>query len=401
MGECVGALFTLTWALSPLTGWGKVGLALQRHLAARGDTTLLLSPPAAEHFPAAQGQALAALHAPVAPALRLLAEHPDREITLDPAVVVHAFGNNLSCDETLLRVRSSHKVALVAIEDSRIDPARLARLADCDRVITHSRFARDMLAGYGVANLAVTYQGVDPQLFRPRPTSGRFGDRFVVFSGGKLEYRKGQDLVVAAFARFAAHHPDSLLVCAWASFWPQSAYSINQGVLARPLTAGPDGRPHIRRWLSDNGVAAADALVLDHYGAAELAEILADCHVALFPNRCEGCTNLVAMEAMAAGVPTVLSANTGHADLLAAGCGSGLTLQRPVTDPDGSRQGWGDSDVDEMVDRLEWAYHQRAEAQAAAARAAAIVGRRSWDRFAGNTLATAAGGGTGESAFTC
>lgn len=43
----------------------------------------------------------------------------------------------------------------------------------------------------------------------------------------------------------------------------------------------------------------------------QLAEALAEADVALFPNRGEGGTNLMAMQAMASGVPTVLSANSG------------------------------------------------------------------------------------------
>ncbi len=37
---------------------------------------------------------------------------------------------------------------------------------------------------------------------------------------------------------------------------------------------------------------------------------------AVFANRAEGGTNLVAMECMACGVPTILSRNTGHLDLI-------------------------------------------------------------------------------------
>lgn len=392
----MGNLIAITWALSPLTGWGKVGLALHARLATRGDVPLLLSPPSTEAFPPEQAAALMALHAPVAPVLPFLVNHPDQQVTLSPAVMLHAFGNDLGCDETLLRAVGSHRVGLAAIENTRIAPARVDRARAFDTMVVHSRFNRDLLAAHGLTNLALTYQGIDPTLFHPRPATGRFGDRFVVFSGGKVEYRKGQDLVVAAFARFAARHPDTLLVCAWASFWPDLAYGVNDGVLARPLVAAGDGRPDIRRWLAENGVPAANALVLDHYTPAELAALLPDCHVALFPNRCEGCTNLVAMETMAAGVPTLLSANTGHLDLLDAGCGMALTTQHALPDPDGQRQGWGESDVDEMVARLEEAHARHAQWRAAAVPAAATIARRTWDRFAAVTLAAAEAGDPGE-----
>ena len=49
---------------------------------------------------------------------------------------------------------------------------------------------------------------------------------------------------------------------------------------------------------------------------AGMPRILRECDVAVFPNRAEGGTNLVAMKCMACGVPTILSANTGHLDLI-------------------------------------------------------------------------------------
>ena len=47
-----------------------------------------------------------------------------------------------------------------------------------------------------------------------------------------------------------------------------------------------------------------------------MPHVLHEADVALFPNRAEGGTNLVAMECLASGIPTILSANTGHLDLL-------------------------------------------------------------------------------------
>ena len=43
-----------------------------------------------------------------------------------------------------------------------------------------------------------------------------------------------------------------------------------------------------------------------------MGAVMQEADVALFPNRCEGGNNLVALEAIASGVPTILSANTGH-----------------------------------------------------------------------------------------
>ncbi len=51
--------------------------------------------------------------------------------------------------------------------------------------------------------------------FRPLARTDQFEGKFWVFSGGKLDFRKGQDIVLAAFKRFAENHKDAVLVTAW------------------------------------------------------------------------------------------------------------------------------------------------------------------------------------------
>ena len=82
-----------------------------------------------------------------------------------------------------------------------------------------------------------------------------------------------------------------------------------------------------------------------------MAPVYRECDVALFPNRAEGGTNLVAMECLACGVPTILSDNTGHRDLLRMGFGQRLSQK-----PSAVWSEWGESDVEEVVETLEWAF---------------------------------------------
>jgi glycosyltransferase involved in cell wall biosynthesis len=103
--------------------------------------------------------------------------------------------------------------------------------------------------------------------------------------------------------------------------------------------------------------------------------------VALFPNRAEGGTNLVAMEAMACGVPAILSRNTGHLDLIEAGNCFTLDAQRPLEGSEagwGDVAGWGESDVEEAVAALERAYRDRDAARAVGARGAETLSRLTW-----------------------
>jgi len=93
------------------------------------------------------------------------------------------------------------------------------------------------------------------------------------------------------------------------------------------------------------------------------------------------------MEAMTCGVPVVLSANTGHLDLIRPGICQTLDDQRPVADPDGCRAGWGESSVDELVARMEAVRATPLESRQAAGYAMAFMRtERTWARFAARVL---------------
>jgi glycosyltransferase involved in cell wall biosynthesis len=117
--------------------------------------------------------------------------------------------------------------------------------------------------------------------------------------------------------------------------------------------------------------------------------------MAVFPNRCEGGTNLVAMEAMACGLPTYVSYNTGQKDLVdLIQCGAFRT-QKTVK-PSVSMQtvqDWGETDVDEVVEAMEYVYANRAQAKGDAAIVSERV-RQDWNWSALNEglLQTVCGG---------
>ena len=174
-----------------------------------------------------------------------------------------------------------------------------------------------MLRAHGVDNVVTVLQGIDASLFKSRPRKVRRRDQFLVFSGGKLEYRKGQDIVVAAFREFVRRHPEAKLMVAWHNHWPRTMGEIGVAGHVRGVPAiNGAGRPEMTRWLAENGIPAGNVVDLGLRGNAEMGSLIVEADVALFTNRAEGGTNLVAMECLAAGVPTILSANTGHLDLI-------------------------------------------------------------------------------------
>jgi glycosyltransferase involved in cell wall biosynthesis len=199
-----------------------------------------------------------------------------------------------------------------------------------DVIVAGSTWNAEVLKGHCLDNVVTIFQGVDRSLFHPAPKRGLYPGRFLIFSGGKAEPRKGQDLVAKAFRVFAERHKDAMLVTAWHSPWPE-------------LRNGMD---------LDFSDLADRVIDVGAVPNGQMAPIYRECNVALFPNRAEGGTNLVAMECIACGVPTIVSRNTGHRDLDIPGT-LFLEYQRP---PAGQWTEWGESSVAEIVTALEVAY---------------------------------------------
>jgi glycosyltransferase involved in cell wall biosynthesis len=280
--------------------------------------------------------------------------------------VLYALGNNLEASGIENQITSACQIGVIFFEDTRITVEALEKAKKYSAIVAGSNWNADVLKSCGLTNVRMVNQGIDPAIFHPAPKSNLLGDRFVIFSGGKLEYRKGQDIVVAAFKQFRATHPDALLLTAWHNFWPQYMLGIEQtGNVAGLPNINRDGSLGISAWLIANGLPIDSfidiGLIPNHLAGQILRE--ADC--AVFTNRCEGGTNLVAMESMACGIPTILSANTGHLDLIYSNICYPLFSQRRVkpTAHFPGVEGWGESDVEEVVAALEQIYTNREAAK--------------------------------------
>jgi len=249
------------------------------------------------------------------------------------------------------------QAGLIFFEHNPLPVEQVRALREFDLVVAGSTWNTETLKDAGVDRARLIVQGVNTELFRPLPKRA-MKDRFVVFSGGKLEYRKGQDLVVAAFSRFAQKHDDALLVAAWNSPWStQIAASVNQSAAARPIQEGGDFSASTAAWIADNGIDARQFMGLGAVPNRFMPEVFREVDVALFPNRCEGGTNLVAMEALAGGLTCIISKNTGHLDIIRAGNCLPLATQRPIKSTANlPARDWGESDVEEIVALLERAY---------------------------------------------
>jgi glycosyltransferase involved in cell wall biosynthesis len=287
------------------------------------------------------------------------------------------------CVDSLMTGRPT--IGVVFFETADLTAKPLARARETPLVITGSTWNKRVLAEHGISNVETVLQGIDPTLFHQAPRSHLLGDRFCIFSGGKLEYRKGQDIVLAAFRDFARRHPEALLVTAWHSPWPHVARTLDQSQLLQPVTFSPDGGLDVARWIAANEINPEQVLDLGPVANRQLPAVLREMDVAVFANRSEGGTNLVAMESMACGIPVVLSENTGHLDLIEDDVCFPLHYQRPIEGIGagiGDTPGWGESSVEEVVETLERIYADPAAARRRGQRGAEKMAALTWARTA-------------------
>lgn len=375
----------INWPLSSMTGYGLYGLQILRCYLKRGGSTFALTdhPILPIDVPADSPQLRAALEQAVQAAV-FLDKNP-KEILKFDGPVLHGVGNCYAAFRNQYRVKGWPNIGCAAIEEPLCPPDWLPFMKIYDRFIAISRWNEDYLKSLDIAPVHLCHQGIDTTLFTLGLHSQPYSGRFVIFSGGKFEFRKGQDIVVAAFKRFRERHSDALLVTSWQNRQAVDAAPFAQAehCLTTPQQTrfGSDAEPRldITGWLVGEGLSPDSFIDLGWQHNAAMPDILRGCDAAIFPNRCEGGTNLVAMEALACGVPVFVAANTGQKDLIdLLGCGA-LTCQKPVkpTASHMSVEGWGESDVDEVVAALERIYDRPTEARAAAVLIAEKM--KSWD----------------------
>jgi tetratricopeptide (TPR) repeat protein/glycosyltransferase involved in cell wall biosynthesis len=361
----------LSWHPNGLTPWGILGAQLALHLRHQSQFT-----PVLQHPLSASSQLT-----PLEIALMRSLEANSALTTLTTGLRLQAISDGFTPIAPSPPADPQQTIALVALENTHLDNPALAAAKSCRAIVTGSTWNADILKSYGLEPIQTAFQGIDPTLFYPGEKGNLFGDRFVIFSSGKLSYSQGQDIAIAAFKAFQTRHPDALLLTSWWADSPSALASLNYSKyeFGSPIF-NSQGQLETAQWLSRNGLTEEYFLVLEPIAYAMLSQVLKQVDVTVFSNRCEAGLNPVAIASLACGVPTVLSNNTGHRDWIQQNLGYPLQSQRQVKAPTdlGGIEGWGESDVEELVETLEYLYTHRAEAQQRSLTAADFVRSRPW-----------------------
>jgi len=374
----------LVFPLGHNYGWGVCGRYLAKELAKIAETRLLTG---ADDINKVDDEI---------DRLFLKGISADREAVagdLPGAVIQAIMGHNLLPMEG--RVTGRPHIGYTFFEHSFLPPQSIEDARRIfDIVVAGSSWCEDVLRQHGLQDTACIVQGVDRTIFNAcENRKTLFDDRFVIFSGGKLEFRKGQDLVIRAFKVMQDRHDDVLLVNSWFNPWPSSMRTMSSSPYIHFTCESDNYLRNIEGLLVMNGVNPKNVVTLPPKPNVAMAAIYKNTDCGLFSNRCEGGTNLVLMEYMACGKPAIVSNSSGHRDV--AGEHNAVMLKRmkklAISDNETKIAEWDDPDIDEIIDRLEWAYNNRTALGAIGDAAGESMKKFSWrsaaEQFHGLTCA--------------
>ena len=249
-----------------------------------------------------------------------------------PCVLDAAACHYLWADRQLpkFRSRSLSKVGRLLRDRKKLE-ADLADLVICTSNLAMKTYAN---AGVPSNRLVVNHPGCDIKLFYPaEKNKSSAGVSFIYI--GQLEYHKGIDLLISVFDRILENHPNAKLTI------------IGSGKLSGLLKR----RKHIT--------------YLGQLDQRDIGFYLRKADCLILPSRCDS-YGMVVAEALASGVPAIVSENAGASELIQVGI-NGWTIESGASDA--------------LFDRMSKCCDAVDQLRAMANKCASTSSLRSWDQY--------------------
>jgi glycosyltransferase involved in cell wall biosynthesis len=274
------SLLVINWPLSSFTGYGIYGLQILMQHVRRGGRFFVLTDKVIQPIllPPPFDSLIAPLLDQACDAARVLDQKSDEILRFD-APVLHGLGSNFSVFKNSLRVKGRPNVGCAALEELSQPADWLDYLKIFDMFIAISRWNATFLNNLNMAPTYLCHQGIETSVFHPPLVPRKKNNRFVVFSGGKFEFRKGQDIVLAAFKIFHNRHDDALLIASWQNLHEADPTDVLSRGLCKSVPAkAADGRGlDITQWLQSEGLPEDSFKALPFVSSSDTANILRCC----------------------------------------------------------------------------------------------------------------------------
>jgi len=283
---------------------------------------------------------------------------------------------------SIYRVRGKQNYGYTFFENELL-PVSVENAKKYDVVIGGSTWCKEKMEAKGILNTDVLIQGIDPELFYPIHENAN-EKLFVIFSGGKFELRKGQDLVLKAVKHIQDKYANVILINAWYNFWPQSIATMSKSSHIKFDYKGSNWAEIMNHIYEINGLNSKQIFTLPVTPNEKLRELYAKTDIGIFPNRCEGGTNLVMMEYMACGKPIIASYSSGHTDVLNENNSLMLKEMKEFQLFENGKMyaDWNEPSLDELIDRIEFAYNNREKIKAVGQNAGKFMRDFTWSNTA-------------------
>ena len=245
---------------------------------------------------------------------------------------------------------SGKKIGLSFFELNKLDKLRQINLSSMDLNIQCSEWGANVLRSHGINNVVVIPCGYDPNIFHPLENRSR---SFHFFNIGKMEYRKGHDILIKAFCKAFNKFDDVYLHMLWDNVF------LNE-------QEKEWWRGQYRTSLMGERVVFHNRFNTDH----ELAAFIRSMHVGVFPTRAEG-FGLPILQTLACGRRVITTDYSAQVDYCSPPTSSllGITEYEPMQDgkfftsktmPEGAT--WGkltDKHVDDLADLMREHYKKK------------------------------------------
>ena len=267
------------------------------------------------------------------------------------------------CQPHYYQLNSDYKIGYTPWESTKIPQGWLYNMSLCNEIWATSSFVKDIYVKYNVnENIHVIPHGISPEFF---PYERELTDTFNFLHIGGDSKRKNAQSAVDAFLELFDGNLDYKLVLKYNSFCHAEIYLDNKLVNAinHPQIIG----------------------IPDSFSTDDMVKLYHKCHCLIYPTSGEG-FGMIPFEAMATGLPTIVTNLTGCADF----AHYGIPLSAEYGDADynshmyGTDTGlWAIPDFDELIQSMKNVTNEYEEFKKFAYRSARTIHEKhSWSSVA-------------------